>query len=113
MGVKEELKLKDEENQKMQKQIKAIQETWATAKENKEELKALKQQMKLKDEENRKMKKQIKAIQETAPTDKEKKKLKKLLKKDDGDQVLLKRPGTDANLVNEVKDVKKENEELK
>merc|ERR1712139_203436 len=76
----------------------------------KDELEALKQQMKLKDEENQKMQKQIKTMQETVPTAKEKKKLKKLLKEEEGEQVLLKRPGTDANLVNEVKDVKKENE---
>ena len=77
----------------------------------KDELEALKQQMKLKDEENRKIKKQIKAIQETAPTDKEKKKLKKMLKEDDGGQVLLKRPGTDVNLVNKMKDMERRNQE--
>ena len=77
----------------------------------KDELEALKQQMKLKDEENRKIKKQIKAIQETAPTEKEKKKLKKMLKEDDGGQVLLKRPGTDVNLVNKMKDMERRNQE--
>ena len=84
----------------------------------KDELEALKQQMKLKDEEiqnmqqeNRKIKKQIKAVQETVPTAKEKKKLKKLLKEEEGEQVLLKRPGTDANLVNKMKDMERRNQE--